>query len=59
MWLQAKSVANGKSKQDKDDFLPTPDYLSEYGGWEQAGGQDNLPLRLDIARGCPSGAFAL
>lgn len=44
------SVASGKSKQDKDDFLTAPDHLSEYGGWKQASGQENFPLRLDIAR---------
>lgn len=53
------SIGSGKSKQDKDDFLTTPDYLSEYGGWKQSSGQENFPLRLDLARVYPSGAFAL
>lgn len=59
VWLQVMSVTNGKRKQVTDDFLTTPDYLSEYGEWKQASGQEDLPLRLDIARGYPSGAFAL
>lgn len=59
LWLQAISVTNGKSNQDRDDFLTTPDYLSEYGEWKRDSGQQNFPLRLDIAGGYPSGAFAL
>lgn len=60
VWLQVMNVANGKSKQeDIEDFLTTTDYLLEYGKWKQASGQENFPLRLDIDRGFPSGAFAL
>lgn len=59
LWLQVMSVRTGRNKQDTDDFLTTPDHLSECREWKQASGQQNFPLRLNIARGYASGAFAL